>query len=331
SRCVPSDLHPTGYERCAPKKNIVFLKLHKCAGSSVFNLLMRQAEERNLLLALPNANNHLLGYPRLFNPRIDLLDYRHCGGKPNLLTYHMRFNETAVREVMPEDSVYVTIMRDPTDLFASMFYYFKLDAVYDVNLSQFLREPFFLEIIRKSRLHNSMGFNQMTFDLGFEADDERTERAIPALIQAVDRRFHLVMIAERFVESLVLLGRLLCWDTDALVTLRHNVRSDGRRHELDDNGVATLRRSNRVDEALYRYFYRKFDEIVEEFGRDKMQNEAAILEGRIHAWHWKCVDEYRVRQPSDVYEYIGRTRNLSVQEGETCRKLLLPEQVFAAE
>ncbi|KAG0433380.1 hypothetical protein HPB47_019976 [Ixodes persulcatus] len=232
---------------------------------------------------------------------------------------------------MPEDSVYVTIMRDPTDLFASMFYYFKLDAVYDVNLSQFLREPFFLEIIRKSRLHNSMGFNQMTFDLGFEADDERTERAIPALIQAVDRRFHLVMIAERFVESLVLLGRLLCWDIDALVTLRHNVRSDGRRHELDDNGVATLRRSNRVDEALYRYFYRKFDEIVEEFGRGKMQNEAAILEGRIHAWHWKCVDEYRVRQPSDVYEYIGRTRNLSVQEGETCRKLLLPEQVFAAE
>ncbi|CAN8001551.1 unnamed protein product, partial [Ixodes hexagonus] len=326
-----SDLRLFGTIRCIPKNNVVFLKLHKCAGSSVFNLLMRQAEERNLLVAVPKTDGHLLGYPRTFNPKVDLLSYQNCGGKPNLLTYHMRFNETAVQEVMPEDSVYVTIMRDPTHLFASMFYYFKLDAVYDVNLTQFLREPFFLEIIRKSRLHNSMGFNQMTFDLGFEADDDRTKLEIPRLIEALDRRFHLVMIAERFVESLVLLGKLLCWDVEALVTFQHNVMSDRWRYRLDNVSVETLRRANEVDEALYRHFYRKFDDTVAQFGRKKMRNEAAILEGRIHSWYWKCVDKDRVDRPGYVYEYVGKTRNSSAPEYQKCRRLLMPEQMFAME
>lgn len=232
---------------------------------------------------------------------------------------------------MPEDSVYVTIMRDPTNLFASMFHYFKFDAVYDVNLTQFLHEPFFLEILRKSRLHSSMGFNQMTFDLGYEADDDRTRLHIPELVKAVDRRFHLVMIAERFVESLVLLGRFLCWDNEALVTFRHNVMSDRWRHRLDDDSVATLQRANEVDEALYRHFRRKFDEAVEDFGRKKMQNEAAILESRIHFWYWKCVDRDRVEWPGYVYEYVGKRLNSSAPESKMCRRLLMPEQTFAAE
>lgn len=115
---------------------------------------------------------------------------------------------------MPEDTVYITIMRKPSDLFSSLFYYFKINDVYDTNLTQFLREPFFLEIIRKSRLHQSMGFNQIAFDLGADIGEawNDTSPSLRRLIDATSRRFQLVMIAERFLESLVLLRHLLCWD-----------------------------------------------------------------------------------------------------------------------
>lgn len=90
---------PKKGDECTPKKNVMFLKTHKCAGSSVYNVLMRRSQEQKLLVALPKTSSHLLGYPRHFNPEHHLLNYSRCGHKPNILTMHMRFNETVVEEV----------------------------------------------------------------------------------------------------------------------------------------------------------------------------------------------------------------------------------------
>nr|XP_037272981.1 galactosylceramide sulfotransferase-like [Rhipicephalus microplus] len=315
-----------------PQRDVFFLKTHKTAGSSVLNLLLRRADGEGLNLALPKeATSHMMGYPQPFSPREHMLNYSQCGLRPNLMALHMRFNETGVKEVMPADTVYVTILRRPTDAFASLFYYFELHNVYDANLTAFLKQPFFVQTVRNSRLHGSLGFNQMAFDLGVDGDDMADRGSVEEIsrfVESVDRTFHLVMIAERFTESLVLLRDLLGWQLDDVVTFKHNMRLK-RYPRPDEEAVSILEKANRVDEALYRHFAAKLDRKVEEFGRSRMEAEAAALESRTAFWYRRCVDSIRVSKVA-VIEYSPLT-NVSEAERHMCRLLTTPEQAFVKE
>ncbi|XP_075526473.1 galactose-3-O-sulfotransferase 3-like [Dermacentor variabilis] len=331
---VFSSLHPLWASsppvRREPQRDVFFLKTHKTAGSSVLNLLLRRAESEGLNLALPReVEKHLMGYPQTFSPQKHLLNYSQCGLRPNLMALHMRYNETGVKEVMPPGTVYVTIMRRPTDLFASLFYYFMFDNIYDANLTDFLREPFFVQTVRNARLHESLGFNQMAFDLGVDGDDlagRGSDDEVSRFVQSVDRDFHLVMIAERFTESVVLLRELLGWQLDDMVAFKHNVRVHRYPPPAED-AVRILEKANRVDEALYRHFAAKLDRQVEAFGRGRMEAEAATLESRTDFWYRRCVGSTEFRQEEAVIEYTMRA-NVSQGEHRMCQLLTTPEQAF---
>ena len=48
-----------GHKECAKQTKIAFLKTHKCASSSVQNMLMRFGLEHELNFVLPSAGNYL--------------------------------------------------------------------------------------------------------------------------------------------------------------------------------------------------------------------------------------------------------------------------------
>ena len=48
-----------GHRECAKRTKIAFLKTHKCASSSVQNILMRFGLENELNFVLPSAGNYL--------------------------------------------------------------------------------------------------------------------------------------------------------------------------------------------------------------------------------------------------------------------------------
>lgn len=81
-----------------PVTNVMFLKTHKTAGSSVLNVLFRFAETHNLSVALPVGSGFHLGYPWLFLAR-----YVEGLGRPglqqqfNIMCNHLRFNLPEVR------------------------------------------------------------------------------------------------------------------------------------------------------------------------------------------------------------------------------------------
>ncbi|KAL1476719.1 hypothetical protein MTO96_036301, partial [Rhipicephalus appendiculatus] len=59
-----------GYEPCAPRKNVVFLKTHKCASSTVMNILLRYGTEHGLNYVLPKSDStHYIGHPEFFSRR----------------------------------------------------------------------------------------------------------------------------------------------------------------------------------------------------------------------------------------------------------------------
>ena len=92
------------------------------------------------------------------------------------------------------------------------------------NLNSFLCR-FRLDSDKKYRKSQSGALNSQLTDLGIKSQDLRDEQKIREKVKGVDDQFDLVMLADQFDESLILLAEKLCWKLEDLVTLKLNARS----------------------------------------------------------------------------------------------------------
>lgn len=83
--------------------------------------------------------------------------------------------------------------------------------------------------------YNGVWHPKMTFDLGYDPDTFYDDAKIDSMIQEVEDVFHLVLVAERMDESLVLLGHALCWPLHSMIALRKNARPS-QEYNLTDEG-----------------------------------------------------------------------------------------------
>ena len=75
----------------------------------------------------------------------------------------------------------------------------------------------------------SFGLNQQLYDMGMNDTELLDTLSIERKISDVDNEFDLVMIAEKFEESLVLLADLMCWPLEYVTGLKQNARRDGQK------------------------------------------------------------------------------------------------------
>ncbi|KAF0300935.1 Galactosylceramide sulfotransferase [Amphibalanus amphitrite] len=254
---------------CRPQINIAFLKTHKCASTTVQNILFRFGLRHNLTFVLPRQGNYL-GRREPF--RAELV--RHLPWHPlgyNILAVHNRWDHGQVASVMPANTTFVTALRDPEAVFRSMYAYVEHDRF--MPLDEFLEQ----EPIPEERFFHVLGRNQMLWDLGLPEERLTDPEAIGRLVADTERRFHLVMLAERMDESLVLLKHLLCWRTEDVVGLRLNALRPEARDHLSQRGRLRLRRWLAGDYQLYNHFRRVFERRVAEFGEERMRREVAEL------------------------------------------------------
>lgn len=252
--CPALRSHPSpGSPDAKPKHtNILFLKTHKTASSTMQNLLFRFAERHNLTVGLPVlACGHQFCYPRAFSAHhVHLRNLT-----PNIITNHMRFNRAELRRLMPNDTLYVTILREPSSMFESLFSYFNqycqsFKRVPNGSLEAFLDEPW--RYYRPDENDSMYARNTLTFDLGGDKDRPAADEVYArAFVAEVERVFSLVMIAEHFEESLVLLRHLLSWDLEDVLYLKLNMRSPGSKHSVADGLPAKIRAWNHLDARLY--------------------------------------------------------------------------------
>lgn len=108
----------------------MFMKTHKCGSSSLQNIFLRFGDTHDLFFALPKIDNYF-GHPIRFNRRF-LLDPALLRKRYNLtysmLAHHLRFNYKELAFVLPEDTIFITILRDPVRLFESLFVYYDYAA-----------------------------------------------------------------------------------------------------------------------------------------------------------------------------------------------------------
>ena len=122
-----------------------------------------------------------------------------------------------------------------------------------------------------------IGKNQMLFDLGLEEKYLDNEEEVVMKIKQIDKHFDLVMIAEFFSESMVLLKHKLCWTTADVKSFHLNGRMENGKSKLDTETKQLLAKYLRSDYMLYNHFRKKFIEKMYSFGFEKIEKEVEEL------------------------------------------------------
>ncbi|XP_005279652.2 galactose-3-O-sulfotransferase 3-like [Chrysemys picta bellii] len=164
-----------GQSSARPPPNVVFVKTHKTGSSTLQNILFRLGERHNLTVAFPRYT-YQFAYPQRFAPAF-VEPLPPGAARYNLLVSHLRLAAGEVRRVMPPDSLYLTILRDPVRTFQSVFAYYpqhraRLPAPGQPHPAPaaFLQAP--ARYYDPADMGNGLARNPMAFDLGLEAGGE---------------------------------------------------------------------------------------------------------------------------------------------------------------
>ena len=129
----------------------------------------------------------------------------------------------------------------------------------------------------KPKRLNGIGKNQMLYDLGLDEKDLDNKKKVWDKIGQIERNFDLVMIAEYFPESMVLLRQTLCWNMSDVTSFQLNGRMLNRKNELDEQRREKLAQYLANDYMLYNHFKKLFIQRMSKFGFAKLEQEVSEL------------------------------------------------------
>ncbi|XP_029469561.1 galactose-3-O-sulfotransferase 3 [Rhinatrema bivittatum] len=322
---------------------VAFLKTHKTASSTVQNIFFRFGERHNLTVALPHHTcEHQFCYPRNFSTR-----FVHPYTLPSsIVASHMRLNIPELRRLMPNGTIYVTILREPAAMFESLFSYYNqyclsFKRVPNASMDTFLSNP--LMYYQPQEKFSIYAHNTLVYDLGGDNDHATEDEGYMSdFIQEMESFFSLVMIAEYFDESLVLLKRLLSWDLEDIVYVKLNMRSQESKVNVTPALSAKVRAWNTLDARLYDHFNTTFWEKVRHLGLGCVEEEVRQLRQAREQLARRCFGgrpqprsateirnkELRPWQPSSKVSIVGY--DLPSDTGsDICLKLVMPEVQYS--
>ncbi|XP_066466473.1 galactose-3-O-sulfotransferase 3 [Tiliqua scincoides] len=325
---------------------VAFLKTHKTASTTVQNLLFRFAERHNLTVALPHHPcDHQFCYPRNFSGHF----VHPYTLPPRFIASHLRFNRAELRRLMPNDTIYVTILREPVAMFESLFSYYNqycsaFKRVPNSSMEAFLENP--LQYYRPNEKYAMYARNTLVYDLGGDPEHSPDDPTyLPQFIRQVESIFSLVMLAEYFDESLVLLRRLLAWDLNDILYVKLNMRSLESKLNVSSPRLASQIRSwNALDARLYDHFNATFWRKLSQVGQDCVEKEVHALRKACERLARHCFGgqpqlrpamqiknkDLRPWQPSAKVGIVGYDLPGSGPPlDEQCLKLIMPEVQYS--
>ncbi|XP_060049370.1 uncharacterized protein LOC132539236 [Erinaceus europaeus] len=338
-----------GAPGCQPRTHVFFLKVHKSASSTIANILFRFGDEHGLRFAMPAGGAPHFFYPRPFQASF-VEGFSHDPGPGfHIMCQHMRFQPSEVRRVLPPDTFYFTILRDPARVLESAFSYYKASSPFARarGLGDFLARPGAFYDPRRSDAH--YGRDLQAFDLGLVRPSRRAHpgvrspRHLRALVRAAAARFPLVLIAEHLDASLVLLGRALCWPPAALVAFPANRRAAFARQPLPPAMARRARAWSALDWALYSHFNRTLWARLDALGPGVHAEVAALRRLRAR-WARTCLvgggaalpgGALRDPQLTPLSHGLAPILGYALRPGlgprvrRTCRALATPELQYA--
>ncbi|XP_070185723.1 galactosylceramide sulfotransferase-like [Littorina saxatilis] len=276
---VPDTSQQIARGHCVPKHHVFFGKVHKTGSSTVANILQRYGFTRHLNFVLPRKRIHARSYNYITMPgqqvTRDKLIPPPLGEHFDILWNHAVYDSPFYHSIMPEDTVYVSILRQPLQQFQSAFeYYGHIPGSFLYNilqknvsnpLSLYLHNP---SLYEWPGAYTSYIRNKQAQDLGMRNVHVVNDTLRGQYIQQLGREFDLVMITEFFDESLVLLRRLLCWRVRDILYVPKNKNMYKKERVFSAEDMQLHRKLNVADYDLYEFFLERFNDTVAKQGPD---------------------------------------------------------------
>lgn len=237
----------------------------------------------------------------------------------------------AITGLMENGTKWLSVMRNPVKQFESLYTYYGWHNNFHVGLHDFLKYP----VNYFAPFHTSTGRvssrNPMCYDNGLDARFlEAGNPAVERFISLLDSQLDLVLIADYFDESLVLLKDILCWSLEDVAYMVSNSRIKESIVELTPNEEQAIKEWNWADQLLYQHFNRTLHEKIDAFGRDKMVEEVGKLQRLKESLKADCVREKltsgdkRVWYPQGV-KVNSFIANPDARDPYLCSQLCRPE------
>lgn len=270
-----------------PITKVGFMKTHKTASSTVQNIIMRYGMHSEWNFAMYGEGSHL-GPPsqqykltRSFTAswleRVPWAEMVHQQGGYNVFALHTKWDQNEVERVLGRGTAkYFTILRDPVAEFESLYNYAHFDKVFHMNLESFIH-TFIGGGRRIQRVNSYLGRNQQLWDLGLGARNLTNQQAVREKIQELELGLNLVMLAEQFDTSLVLLADTLCWPLYNMTSLKLNARKGSAIEKLSPQASAILKDWLWADYMLYDHFKLEFERKKTLYGLPKLQESVNKL------------------------------------------------------
>jgi len=249
--------------------HIGFLKVHKAGSTTMQNMFFRFGLKHQLQVIIPTSGNYLLSSGMALRPSTPKFTHY------DIFACHTVYSKSLYSQLLPKDHVKIGIIREPFDRMISAAYYYRdiwnvgyLKSVPPANfIHNLINQPERYERASFSRTRNSMGK-----DFGFPNNLKPSDtNIVMQRLNALNSEFSLVMVTERFDESLVLMKRLLHWSFSDIMYLLANSHKHSS-YPLNEAELKKFKTTSFLDYAIYDHFLKEFEKKVDAAGED-LQNE----------------------------------------------------------
>ena len=198
--------------------HISLRKIPTISGSTLQNILLRYGFKNGLSFAIP-IKNWMFSFNELFNANMVTKYKWNPEHQFDIMAFHSLWNSVEVNKVIPKPSIRITLLRDPVDLFESGYVYMGLEKNLKMNINEYAQRLVKTKFpARKPK--SWFDKNELLWDLGADVSQMENDQYIRNMIEFYEDEFDMVLIAERFDESIILLKELLCWDVEDVMYLK---------------------------------------------------------------------------------------------------------------
>ncbi len=231
---------------------LIFLHLPKTAGTTLRGIIDRQYRRYRIY--------------RMYRPEERAARRRLISSLPpeklreiGLLEGHMEFGW---HTMLPQKSVYVTMLREPVDRVISSYYYIRRDSSHRLH-GAIRGGAMGLEEYLEKRINIEANNGQTRWLSGSSPESQSglREDAFERAKENLENHFPVIGIQERFDESLILFRRMFAWGK-MYYSSRNVTSSRPKRQAMTDRVLGLIRDLNRMDIDLYEYATKRFNEAV---------------------------------------------------------------------
>jgi len=323
-----------------PISKVGFMKTHKTASSTIQNILMRYGMNSDWNFVMYSAGSHLGPPSNQYNlnrpfssswlrdvPWHDMVQEQGY----NILAFHTKWDQGEVERVLGDGAKYITILRDPVDEFESLYNYVHFEKTFHMDLEQFVSD--YIGARRPiQRVNGYLGRNQQLWDLGMDQEDISNHQAVKMKIKQMDQDFDLVMIAEDFESSLVLLSDVLCWPLANMTSLKLNARKKSAIEKLSEKSQKILKDWLWADYKLYEYFKKELEHKKNKSGLQRVREDVVKLKELNEKVKDECVLEVVKNTKTLSSDFVPWSKDVLAfkidESKETCKYFGISENHF---